>query len=572
MKKKQQTNKNLQINFLFSILVILTMQQIEQLSVSDWKLQAASDCDASEGILLSDAVKSTTLHKILKAHVASNPKWYASQRANHSEWLKAVSRHVREHAKVLFANPKHDNTFRCRNCFCPLMIPSSNLAFELGFLWNSNDKDAAGDPQNIEMIVCEICLEMSRVHQHNRNIFDWAAALYCVHSKFRGVQNHSQDFRPIYRESILSFGREELAPVNCTIELTLLKAQFELQCGMVMYPKSGYEQQSLWKNQWRTAQVLQKKRQPYKAEVATSPMDEMNALPPLDPLWLTWDDKKQRQECIPWLNSKEYHFVFIPLSVEKHNSPLTCWTVVARNPLHPVSCNNFILTTQFLKHIEDLYGRPTVLKWLYFQSYHADQSIEVSEFISSRFRRHERSDPLIYPSGSWPTTLAEKRKVLDEYALQLNRNKKMKEQKKFLDEKLEEQRMACESADDGEDDSLLLEKMHTLLSVLATSQSGLMIMECLGLQFEYCCSGQRANGSFQSLEDGEAAYVMRTLLRKHCLVPMGKYSEDEERHLNIMILRLLQSFRDPHNLKQYQESVMERRIKHVRTTGKSANH
>ena len=550
------------------------------------KLQTASDCVSSEGILLSDALqdKSQSFYKLLKAHVSSNPNWYASQRAKHAKWLKEVARHVGEHAEKLLSKPKQDNLYRCCNCCSPLMVPSSNRAAqELGFWWSSDQLEATGDPQNIQMILCQICLEMSRIHQHNRSILDWAAALYCVHAQLRGVQQHLQDVRPIYTDSIARMGREEMTPIDCTIELALLKAQFELQRGMVVYPTPGNEKQSLWKHQWRTVQVLQKKRLPHKRETqhpiqecerhmdvdSMGSLADVASLPPLDPLWLTWDENKQRQECIPWLNSNHYLFVYVPLAIQKHSSPLTAWATVARDPSHPVSNNNFIITTQFLKLAEEHFGRSAVLKWIHFHSYYGDSSNEMTKFVTTQFRSTSTSGLCLGIHDQWPTTLAEKRKALDEYALLLNSNKRMKEEKKAMDQRLvEERRVIFEPGHQNNDEehSAMMRKMHLLLSILATSQSGIMVMELLGLQFEYCWRRQQTAGPFKSLQDSDAAYVLSVLLRKHHLVPLGSGSQNEEQHFILLILRLLQSFRDSSTLEYYLESNKERRIKHVHKT------
>jgi hypothetical protein len=270
-----------------------------------------------------------------------------------------------------------------------------------------------------------------------------------------------------------------------------------------------------------------------------TPFVSTPVLSPLPTGWLTWPLERQSRELVPWLDPSHYLFIWIPLSFEKHGSPFTTLAAVPKDPSQPLSNQNFMLTTEFLKRHEVKYGRMEVYQWLYYYSFHGDRGANFHSFLPHHFRIPLEIEADL--TQSW----SQKRAVLQEYATELKNNKRLKQER--MDIKRQVQLDVPKSKDSTQATSNT--DIRTLLTVLNTSAMGHMMTEVLGIQSEYVYCHDPPP-TFDKLSTSDTAYAIKHALSTQHSIPIPQTAKEREA-FNQAAIRASNSFFDPDLLKQY---------------------
>jgi len=349
-----------------------------------------NDCEMKVPPEGSEVILLTSLHlqlrmnfqKVMDHIVNVLPEWYVVERMKFSHsFIKRVADHIWTSPSKYFGGVKEDHKLlRCKSCLEPLKIPSINhRAAEMKFWW-PRGKFHDTIPEEIEMVICEMCFALSSFVQHDITLFLWARGYYGL-SSFSSItsklKKHNSkvlhESKPLYKSSIARLSRADVAAIpqnGSTIDFVLLKAQYELQRGLVIYPShSTGSDSSLIARLLRAAHVMKSATKPLRFK-SILPSEVENVMKKYPGMLKNIPTQQQlltdTNNHLPHFEDTElmYTFFAIPLNVTKDANPISRWEIIANDPNHPISSTNFLITTQFLKHAEEKFGRSSVSLWL----------------------------------------------------------------------------------------------------------------------------------------------------------------------------------------------------------------
>jgi len=341
-----------------------------------------------------------------------------------------------------------------------------------------------------------------------------------------------------------------------TIDFVLLKAQYELQRGLVIYPShSTGSDSSLIARLLRAAHVMKSATKPLRFK-SILPSEVENVMKNYPGMLKNIPTQQQlltdTNHHLPHFEDTElmYTFFAIPLNVTKDANPISRWEIIANDPNHPISSTNFLITTQFLKHAEEKFGRSSVSLWL------RNPCRKSSVLMPSMIETFSLSN--FACSVPHNTQTLESAATFAEYRTQMDRQLQLKSEKDKIIQSIEKKQLNDDISQEINPD------LYCLLQFLSKTKAGLILIEMLGIEFTYKYRTERRPKQIQNLSSGQAALVLRQFMKKHQL-----FDFEDDVIMNNLSFYYARCFNDSNELQKFSNCISNARI--IRHNSKNNN-